>query len=70
MRIYYFCPETGVYQGEDFLDESRLDSIDGVTNLAPPQYSRGQAPVYDKTLQRWNLIELTGKSVTPQMDKM
>ena len=52
-----------------FLEECLLDCVEGVTKLAPPQYSRGQAPVYDKTLHCWNLIELTGKSVTHQMDK-
>lgn len=69
MRVYCYCPETGVYQGEDFLEECLLDCVEGVTKLAPPQYSRGLAPVYDKTLHCWNLIELTGKSVTHQMDK-
>lgn len=67
MRVYCYCPETGVYQGEDFLDKYPLDSVEGVTNLEPPQYSRDQVPVYDKALQCWNLIELTEKSVSPLM---
>ena len=39
MRVYCYCPETGVYQGEDFLDGCRLEPAEGVTRIAPPQYA-------------------------------
>ena len=60
MRVYCYCPETGVYQGEDFMDECQLDYTEGVTKIAPPQYARGEVPIFDTLLQRWNVIKLAG----------
>jgi len=58
VKVYYFCPETGVYQGEGFLDESDLDKVDGATTIAPPSYSRGEVPFFDISIQDWALHEL------------
>jgi len=69
VRVYCYCPETGVYQGEDFLDECRLDSTEGVTRIAPPTYACGEVPVFDRSTQCWNLIKLPGKRLTATMDQ-
>ena len=61
MRVYCYCPETGLYQAEDFLDEWRLDSTEGVTRIAPPIYVCGEVPVFDASTQSWNLIKLPGE---------
>jgi hypothetical protein len=60
MKIYYFDPETGIYQGEDFADEAPLKR--GVyvvppdaTTIAPPPYGDGQAPFFDVKVQRWEV---------------
>jgi hypothetical protein len=55
VKVYYFCPETGVYQGEGFLEESDLDKIDGATTIAPPSYNRGEVPFFDISTQNWVL---------------
>jgi hypothetical protein len=63
MKIYYFDVETGIYQGEDFADESLKvgDYIipPNATTIAPPPYKPGsQAPFFDPKTQRWELREL------------
>ncbi|MGB9079759.1 MAG: hypothetical protein WCD00_00575 [Desulfuromonadaceae bacterium] len=61
VRVYCYCPETGVYQGEDFIDECRLDVTEGVTRIAPPIYVCGEVPFFDTSTQCWHLIKLSGK---------
>ncbi len=58
MKIYRFNPETGIYLGEDFADETPLRR--GVytippdaTTIAPPRIERGRVPVFDVAAQRW-----------------
>jgi len=63
VRVYCYCPETGVYQGEDFLDECQLDIIEGVTRIAPPKYVSGEVPVFDTSTQSWKLTELSKRKV-------
>ena len=55
MKVYYFCSETGIYQGEGFLEESDINKVDGVTSIAPPSYSRGEVPFFDATGKNWTL---------------
>lgn len=69
MRVYCYLPETGVYQGEDFMDEGQLDVAEGVTPVAPPKYVCGQVPVFDRSRQCWKLIKLSGKAIPPSMDQ-
>jgi len=69
LRVYCYSPETGVYQGEDFLDEREVDSTEGVTPIAPPIYVHGEVPVFDPSTQSWNLIKLTGKRLPPPMNQ-
>lgn len=61
MRIYYFAPETGVYQGEDFWEESQAVHADGITTVAPPPYNRGELPLFDAATHQWSLTPLTNQ---------
>jgi hypothetical protein len=61
MKLYLFCPETGVYQGEDFADVSltgvhRLPP--GATTIAPPAYRSGEVPVFLPAEERWIIHHL------------
>lgn len=69
VRVYCYCPETGVYQGEDFMDECRLDSIEGATRIAPPVHGHGEVPVFDTSAHCWNIIKLPKKRRSPPMDQ-
>lgn len=69
MRVYCYCPVTGLYQGEDFLDECQLDATEGVTCIAPPIHLRGEVPVFDRSRQCWELIKLSGKKMPPPGDQ-
>lgn len=64
VRVYCFCPATGVYQGEDFLDECQLESTEGITSIAPPNYVRGEVPVFYSAAQRWEVMKLSGKGIS------
>ena len=60
MKIYLFCPETGIYQGEDFADELPMcpgrDAIPPqATSIAPPPYRRGEVPVFRVSENKWEL---------------
>jgi hypothetical protein len=64
VKIYLFNPETGVYLGEDFADENQLKRGDyliprDATTVAPPHVERGEAPVFDKREQRWQVRPLS-----------
>ncbi|MFZ2951345.1 MAG: hypothetical protein WA003_17860 [Desulfuromonadaceae bacterium] len=69
VRVYCYCPETGMYQGEDFAEECRLDSIEGVTCIAPPVHVYGEVPVFDITAHCWNIIKLPKKRRSSPMDQ-
>jgi hypothetical protein len=69
VKVYFYSTETGVYQGEDFLDERHLEVIEGVTRIVPPKYVCGEVPVFDTSRQCWNLIKVSGKKLPPPMDQ-
>lgn len=60
MKIYLFNPETGVYLGEDFADETPMGRDGHVippdaTTIAPPRFEPGQFPVFNAGEQRWEV---------------
>jgi hypothetical protein len=70
MKIYYFDPETGIYQGEDFADEAPLKRgvfvvPPNATTIAPPPYGKGQAPFFDVKGQRWEVRPVTALRRSP-----
>lgn len=56
MKVYLFDIDSGLYQGEDFLDPREVNEAEGVTKLAPPGPSCGYVPVYDRALGNWKLV--------------
>lgn len=66
MKVYYYCAETGLYQGEGFLDQEDLERVSCVTTLAPPIYSMHQVPVFDVASLSWSLRAVTPDRVLPQ----
>ena len=60
MKIYLFSQETGIYQGEDFADLVSMKSGSylvppDATTIAPPPCARGEAPIFDAALNRWEV---------------
>lgn len=55
MKVYYFSPETGVYQGEGFLNFKDRENVVGVTTVPPPDYDRELVPVFSTFSQQWTL---------------
>ena len=60
LKIYLFNPETGVYLGEDFADESPMREGEYVippdaTTIAPPEGGRGHILVFDIVAQCWEV---------------
>ncbi len=60
MKIYFFNPETGVYLGEDFADESPMKRGGFVvppdaTMIAPPEGGQGHLLVFDVEAQCWEV---------------
>jgi hypothetical protein len=64
VKVYYFSPETGIFQGDDYLDEHQLDVTEGVTRIAPPEYARGEVPIFEAVTQRWLVVKVSGRSFT------
>lgn len=63
MKIYFYCLETGVYQGEDFADATLVmtsppEIPEGATTIAPPAYGRGDVPIFLAAEERWVLRHL------------
>lgn len=56
MKVYLFDNETGVYEGETFLEADKLSNEEGVTAIPPPEYGDGHVVVYDKQRQAWEVI--------------
>jgi hypothetical protein len=60
MKIYLFNLETGVYQGEDFADESprargEYTVPPGATTVAPPEGGKGHILIFDTVAQCWEV---------------
>lgn len=62
MKIYYFHPETGIYQGEGFEEKRLLSKREsnraGMTNVTPPAYERGWIPVFDCRKATWSVVSI------------
>lgn len=62
MKIYFFHPETGIYQGEGYEEERPIRSWEGITIVSPPAYEKGRIPVYDPRKAAWSIIPIEGLS--------
>jgi hypothetical protein len=60
MKIFRYHPETGCYLGEDFADENPIQRgsfiiPDDATNISPPHVERGEYPVFNVQMKRWEV---------------
>jgi hypothetical protein len=56
MKAYLYNTESGLYEGEVFEKSDLLQHKDGITPVAPPDYDRGQVPVFDLQKSSWTVI--------------
>lgn len=59
MKAYQFNEITGLYEGEIFADGATLVHDGSITTIAPPEYCVGQVPVFDTTVQQWELLPIS-----------
>jgi hypothetical protein len=59
MKAYLFNAETGLYEGETFVEAGMLAYEDGITPIPPPDYEHGQVPVFDRREKTWAVIPVT-----------
>jgi hypothetical protein len=58
MKLYLFNPESGVYAGETFDERGIMNRDEGVTAIAPPEFARGQVPVFDRVTGGWSIFPI------------
>jgi len=59
MKIYLFNTENGLYAGETFEESDKLQHVEGITPVPPPDYEHGQVPVFDRQKNSWTVIPVT-----------
>jgi hypothetical protein len=59
MKAYLFNSENGLYEGETFEEAGMLQYEEGITAIPPPDYERGQVPVFDRRDKIWAVIPVT-----------
>ena len=59
MKAYLFNEETGLYEGETFVESGKLQCEDSITPIPPPEYGHGQVPVFDRREKTWAVIPVT-----------
>jgi hypothetical protein len=59
MKAYLFNIETGLYEGETFVETGKLQCEDSITPIPPPEYGHGQVPVFDRREKTWAVIPVT-----------
>lgn len=58
MKAYQYNATTGLFEGEIYTESGTLTYLEGVTTVTPPEYGAGIVPVFDATLQQWELVPL------------
>ncbi len=58
MKIYFFHPETGIYQGEGYEVERSISDREGITTVSPPAYEKGRIPVFDQRRATWSIVTI------------
>jgi hypothetical protein len=60
MKIYLYCTESGIYQGEDFADSPmRIGDFSlpaGATTVAPPDFGAGETAVFVQDSMLWEVV--------------
>jgi len=59
MKAYLFNVENGLYEGESFEEADMLQYEEGITPVPPPDFGRGEVPVFDTQKETWVVIPTT-----------
>lgn len=62
MKIYFFHPETGIYQGEGYEIDRPISDREGITTVSPPDFERGRIPVFVPRESAWSVLSIEGIS--------
>jgi len=65
MKAYLFNPESGLYEGETFVEEELVRYDEGITPIAPPPHEAGQVPLFDPAHLAWKVLPI--KTVHEQL---
>jgi hypothetical protein len=58
MKIYFFHPVTGIYQGEGYEIDRSISDSEGITIVSPPAYEKGRIPVFDPRKAAWSIVTI------------
>ncbi|HZV82044.1 MAG TPA: hypothetical protein VFF53_07755 [Geobacteraceae bacterium] len=58
MKAYLFNTENGLYEGETFTEADKLVHESGLTAISPPEYERGQVPIFDRKRNAWTVMPI------------
>jgi hypothetical protein len=59
MKAYLYDIENGLYEGEAFENDELITYVDGLTTTAPPEYEKGQVPVFNQDSRKWLVVPVT-----------
>lgn len=59
MKAYMFNAANGLYEGETFIEDDKLECMDGITTVVPPVHETGMVPVFKSGQQRWILMPVS-----------
>jgi hypothetical protein len=59
MKAYLYDVKTGVYEGETFEEAAMLQYEEGLTSVPPPEFEKGQVPVFDRRINSWTVIPVS-----------
>ena len=59
MKIYYFHPKTGIFQGEGYEIDRWVAEGEGVTTVPPPAWEKGTIPVFDPMQAAWSIVSIS-----------
>ena len=59
MKAYMFSVESGLYEGETFIEPDKLGCERGITTITPPAHQSGVVPVFDSGRRQWALVPVS-----------
>jgi len=59
MKIYYFHPKTGIFQGEGYEIDRWASEGEGITIVPPPDWEKGTIPVFDPIRTVWSIVTIS-----------
>jgi hypothetical protein len=59
VKVFFFHPETGVYQGEGYEIDRPFSDGEGITTVSPPVWEKGMIPVFDRRQAVWFVVSIS-----------